>query len=322
MSATKLVVWHQAVRAPRATNISKFTPWLSTIKHRVKTDGGSVHAEAASLLLASFDPERASTVVTWLLDTMERAEALDVNIAVGVTFGRVEESGDAIIGAPVFRAEALAIHAEPFSLVLDEGARALVEGEFNFVTGTATEAGVHVVDRGPTRDFARPPELSTTTTTEGSGVTIVELDLDDAMTIPPPAKRSFGDALRAGRFAEAEGLAGVAKGTGKTDADVDQMRALIALARGEIGVAERLLGPTLSARYRAGLELRPRDFIATGAVDLGKGNADSALRNGVRALIAARNTADERAAKVALHFCASCLRASGRPNAAKHLLSA
>jgi hypothetical protein len=150
----RIVVWQRAT-AREAGDHASVAAWSRTVAARVAASGGTVLAHLSGTVVAGFPPGDVGDAVEVALDLLDEGEDAGVDVACGVSFGRVIDDGVAT-GAAIEAAEALAVRARPGEVLLDPGARERARGLFLFartIGGGAQERRAASVDRThPRRD--------------------------------------------------------------------------------------------------------------------------------------------------------------------------
>ncbi len=221
--------------------------------------------------------------------------------------------------------------AGPLALELDEALEdPLEEGVDELVS---EELALDDYDREPTSvaPAPRPPEESVVDPTASE----LDLELDALVSRPFPAPRGTAplprlrddgereettsvapapmrpfvleaaQALRDRDFVALEEVIEHARADGVDPRAVERVRAFAALARGDVGAAERALGEVASTSDA-------RTMLMRALVALHGGEPAAGVRAGLVALARARRGSDARGEAAALHALAACYRALGR----------
>lgn len=135
----KLILWHRLAARGRddASEPGVILGWSRTVRARVVAAGGEILAQISGTVVGAFDPDEASDVLELALGLQEEAEREGVAVVLGIARGDVQDGA----GRAVEIAELLATRAQPGELVLDPGARDLVEGLFLFSRQVSTGVG-------------------------------------------------------------------------------------------------------------------------------------------------------------------------------------
>ncbi|MCA9574975.1 MAG: hypothetical protein KC668_06045 [Myxococcales bacterium] len=151
-----LVLWHRAIPVlDEQEESGAHDAWTDDLAARAEDAGGRVVLRVGSTLAVLFEMHDAHSALSWGLETLRRADALDpsmagLRVALGVAVGEVEQRENGLSGAAFDRAQLLANRARFGELVLDPACHAVARDAFLFArtvnTGSAGLRG-DAIDR-------------------------------------------------------------------------------------------------------------------------------------------------------------------------------
>lgn len=274
------------------------------------------HAPSSTLLrtlvVQHMPPARLAELYRFLAKAMKDPEEEHGTFAQGTIGYYLSEGGHPAEGAAALLAAGLAAVRGGYPRAAVRLAAAAVQ--FHPTEETKNEAS-HITRlvRGSVRPTAPPPSVHDT----------VEIPLAEAIQQTPappeldePVSKVAVEALLSGDFETVDRCLETAIAEGRDLAAADRLRAMAALARGDLSMAMDAL-----ARVRLKDHGDPRrvarDSLTLSWVLLHRGEAVQAVRAGLTALGASRKLKDPRGEAAAMHTLSACYRALGRPDDAE-----
>ena len=140
------VLWQ--IASPSSASEADAQAWGRAVATRFEVAGGEIVARAGTSVAASFDPMELDDAIDLALGVLADAgEARGLEIACALALGDLLGEGGARTGTAIDRALALAAHAEPGELVLDDAAHARAQDAHLFTRGLrAGPVTGHVID--------------------------------------------------------------------------------------------------------------------------------------------------------------------------------